>query len=126
MPTIRSSKQAPKTHFNALIHSFTKAGKTLSAAATSPRPLVILTESEGSESLTEANIRKVFNNGEGLENLNVEIPIIDAFTWDDFTAAVDYALTPEIMETYDTLIIDSISEASVLALKHFMALNKDG
>lgn len=125
-PVIKSTHQSQKRYFNALVHSFTKAGKTLSTAATSPRPLVILTEPDGVETLSPENIVKVLGGPENYEVLNTEVNFIEAFDYPTATAALDWAMTDEGKKTYDTLIMDSLSEFTKLALAHFLPLNKDG
>lgn len=73
-------------------------GKT-PIATTAPRPLIID---------VEGRLRSVRNK---------EIPVLRVRTWKDFKEAIKIAQTPEWMDIYDTLIVDSISEIAELYLQ---------
>ncbi len=125
-PVIRSSKTSGKKHFSALIHSFSKAGKTLSASATSPKPVVLLTEPDGAESLTEENILKIFGDPANYENLNTEIDIIECFDWQTYSNTFDWLCDPAGgLNEYETWITDSISDLSRICLENCMKETKD-
>ena len=97
-------------------------GKTMLAATAAPfRPLIILTEKTGDESLQRSNIEAVF--GAGREDILYEIDIIHAFTKDTFLEAVRFA---NDSSDHNLIIFDSGSKASRLILKEEKRNYADG
>lgn len=109
-------------------------GKSM-LAATAPKPLVILTEPGGADSLTEDNIIKVFGPPVSVQQMAktlmtedkmpkekaeayakalqicYDIPRIEAFTKIALDEAIDFVCSSEAAE-YETIILDSGTKAS--------------
>lgn len=100
------------TYKKIAIHGKAGIGKTLLAATAAPfKPLVIVTEKTGEESLQPATIEEVF--GAGRSDILYDIDYLEAYEPDDFEKAVDFAMKSE----HDLIIFDSFSKASRLILK---------
>lgn len=123
MIQIKSSTQvAAQTFKKVCIHGPSGVGKTMLAATLAPfRPLVILTEVTGDESLSPDNISRVF--GPGREDILYAVDIIEAFTPDVFEAAIDYAIKSS---KHDVIVFDSLSKGSRLILKEAKRTNAHG
>lgn len=83
-------------------------GKTM-LAATATKPIVILTERTGATCLSAANINKVF----GKDAVTTNIPVVEAYTVEDFEEAVNTLMSDD---RFDTIFIDSASELSKMVL----------
>lgn len=104
------------------IHGQSGVGKTMLAATAAPfKPLIILTEKTGAESLEPSNIEEVF--GAGREDILYEIDMIEAYDKDAFMEAVEYA---NASKNHDLIIFDSGSKASRLILKEAKKNYADG
>lgn len=120
---IKSTAQtAALTAKKVCIHGPSGIGKTLLAATAAPfRPLIILTEKTGDESLTPHSIAKIF--GKDREDILYAIDIIEAYNVEDFTAAVEFA---NESTDHDLIIFDSASKASRIILKDAKGNYADG
>ena len=120
---IRSSLNVAAQNFKKVcIHGESGCGKTMLAATAAPfKPIIILTERTGDESLHPDNIAKVF--GAGRSDILYEIPIIEAFEPAEFEEAVNFVTESS---DYDLVIFDSLSKASRLILKGAKGDYKDG
>ena len=117
MPTIQSSnKMAGKGGVKIAVHSAAGMGKTM-LAATCPKPVIILTERTGADSLSEANIRDVYGDKKGI---TYDIPIVEAYNVPDMEAAIEMCRTDK---RFETIIFDSVSEMSKLKLKAELPLH---
>ena len=104
------------------IHGQSGIGKTMLAATAAPfKPLIILTEKTGAESLQPSNIEAVF--GKGQEDILYEIDIIEAYDKDAFMEAVEFA---NKSKDHDLIMFDSGSKASRLILKEAKKNYADG
>jgi hypothetical protein len=104
------------------IHGQSGIGKTMLAATAAPfRPLIILTEKTGAESLQPSNIRAVF--GEGREDILYEMDILEAYDSETFVEAVALA---NASTDHDLIVFDSGSKASRLILKEAKKNYADG
>jgi hypothetical protein len=104
------------------IHGQSGIGKSMLAATAAPfKPLIILTEKTGDESLTPSTIEHVF--GAGREDILYEIDIIEAFEPDTFVEAVEFANNSD---DHNLIIFDSLSKGSRLILKNAKAENAHG
>ena len=104
------------------IHGQSGVGKTMLAATAAPfKPLIILTEKTGDETLTPHCITQVF--GENREDILYAIDIIEAFEPEQFTEAVKFAIESE---DHDLIIFDSMSKGSRLILKQAKRENAHG
>ena len=90
------------------VHGAAGMGKTM-LAATCRKPLVILTEETGADSLGKENILRVFPDE---KLITTDIDFLPAYTPSKFKEATEIALKSE----YETIIFDSISEACKLLL----------
>lgn len=113
--TLKSTAQTSADTYKKLcIHGQSGVGKTmLAATAAGFRPLIIMTEKNGDESLTPENIIEVF--GADQDDILYDIPIIQAFEPEDFQEAVQFAIASS---DHDLIIFDSMSKGSRLILKH--------
>lgn len=104
------------------VHGQSGIGKTMLAASAAPfKPLIILTEKTGDESLTRHCIEQVF--GKGREDILYEIDLIEAFEPEEFKEAVKFAIdSPD----HDLIIFDSMSKGSRLILKQAKSENAHG
>lgn len=120
---IKSTRQTAALAFKKLlIHGQSGIGKTMLAATAAPfKPLIILTEKTGDESLTPGCIEDVF--GPDRDDILYEMDIIEAFNSEDFTAAVAMANNST---DHDLVIFDSASKASRLILKAAKGEYADG
>lgn len=121
--TIKSSRQvAAMNHKKICIHGPSGVGKTMLAATLGGRkPLVILTERTGDESLHPSNIEKVF--GANRTDILYDIDIIEAFEPDAFESALNYALNST---EHDVIFFDSLSKGSRLILRNAKRTNAHG
>lgn len=120
---IKSTRETAALAFKkVLIHGQSGIGKTMLAATAAPfKPLIILTEKTGDESLTPGCIADVF--GADRDDILYEMDIIEAFNSDDFAEAVKFANeSPD----HDLIIFDSASKASRLILKTAKGSYADG
>jgi hypothetical protein len=118
-PVIKSSNSmAGAGGIKIAIHSAAGMGKTM-LAATCPKPVVILTERTGADSLSEANIRAVFGDKKGI---TYDIPVVEAYTIPDIEEAIEMCRTDK---RFDTIVFDSVSEMSKLKLKAELPLHKN-
>lgn len=117
---VRSSKTiSNKGGVKIAVHSEAGQGKTM-LAASCPKPVVILCERTGADSLTEENILDVWGDKKGI---TTDIPIIEAYTSKDIEAAIDFVRESD---DYETVIFDSVSEMSKIRLKEILPNHKDG
>lgn len=120
---IKSTRDTAALTFKKIcIHGQSGVGKTMLAATAAPfKPLIILTEKTGDETLSPSCIEGVF--GEGREDILYSIDIIEAFEPDAFQEAVRFAIdSPD----HDLIIFDSMSKGSRLILKQAKAENSHG
>lgn len=112
---LKSTAQTSAETFKKLcIHGQSGIGKSMLSATAYPfKPLIILTEKTGDESLTPENIIEVF--GADQSDILYEMDIIQAFEPDEFSEAVQYAIEST---DHDLIIFDSMSKVSRLILKH--------
>jgi hypothetical protein len=104
-----------------VIHGPSGVGKTLLAATSPPfRPLVILTEKTGEESLSPPAIAACF--GANNPSYLYDIPFVEAYDQKSFEEAIAFAKTSD----HDLIIFDSISKASRWILKAEKAVSKNG
>jgi hypothetical protein len=109
----RTSQAAAMTFKKIAIHGRAGIGKTMLFATAAPyKPLVIFTEKTGEESLQPEAIAKI--HGSGRSDILYDVDYIEAYTPEDFQAAVQYAMTSD----HDLIGFDSFSKASRLILKH--------
>ena len=120
---LKSSRTVAAQNFKKIcIHGVSGVGKTMLAATCAPyRPLVILTEQTGDESLHPTNIAKVF--GKDRSDILYELDIIEAFTPDAFEDAVNFAVKSN---EHDLIVFDSLSKGSRLILKQAKRENAHG
>lgn len=120
---IKSTATVAENTFKKLcIHGFPGLGKTMLAATAAPfKPVIILTEKTGAESLTPSNIQKVF--GRNRADILYDIPIIEAYTPDNLEKALDLVVGNA---DFDLIIVDSGSKMSRLILKAAKGEFKDG
>jgi hypothetical protein len=117
-----TAQTAELTHKKMCIHGQSGIGKTMLAATAAPfKPLIILTEKTGDETLQRSNIEAVF--GKDREDILYEIDIIEAFDKDTFMEAVEFA---NKSKEHDLIIFDSGSKASRLILKEAKKNYADG
>lgn len=113
---------AAQTFKKVCVHGPSGVGKTMLAATAAPyRPLVILTEVTGDESLSPENIAKVF--GPDREDILYQVDIIEAFDPSAFEEAVNFAIQSD---EHDLIIFDSLSKGSRLILKEAKRTNAHG
>lgn len=118
-----SKKLTHKGGVKIAVHSAAGMGKTM-LAASCPKPVVILCERTGADCLTEKNIRDVWErDGELRKGIVTDIPIIEAYTTKDIEAAIDYC---RASDDYETIVFDSVSEASKIRLKEELPNHKNG
>lgn len=116
---LRSSKDiSNKGGVKIAVHSKAGQGKTM-LAASSPKPVVILCERTGADSLTERNIREVWGDKKGV---SYDIPIIEAYTTAEIEEAIDYVRSSD---KFETVIFDSVSEMSKIRLKEELPNHKN-
>lgn len=109
-----TAQTSADTYKKICIHGMSGVGKTLLAATSAPfKPLIILTEKTGDESLTPENIEEVF--GKDRKDILYDMDIIQAFEPDQFSEAVDFAIKSK---DHNLIIFDSMSKVSRLILKH--------
>jgi len=120
---IKSTAQVAEDEAKKLcIHGQSGIGKTMLAATAAPfKPLIILTEKTGDESLQPSNIQKVF--GSDRSDILYEMDIIEAYDSDTFSEAVQFA---NASTEHDLIIFDSASKASRLILKESKKNYVDG
>ena len=120
---IKSTAQTAALAFKKIcIHGQSGVGKTMLAATAAPfKPLIILTEKTGDETLTPECIADVF--GPDREDILYAIDIIEAFDPEQFKEAVQYAIDST---EHDLIIFDSMSKGSRLILKQAKAENAHG
>lgn len=108
----KTAQSAAMTFKKIAIHGRSGIGKTTLAATAAPfNPLVIVTEKTGEESLQPAAIEAVY--GKNTPGILYDIDYVEAYTPEDFEAAVKYATK----SPHDLIIFDSFSKASRLILK---------
>ena len=95
------------------IYSGAGVGKTMTAAATSPDPLVIMTERGGEASLSKRNIEKVY--GKDTPGINYDVPIIQAYTSSQVDEAIKYAKASD----HKTIVFDSGTELSKILFRYY-------
>lgn len=116
---VRSSKTiSNKGGIKIAVHSKAGMGKTM-LAASCPKPVVILCERTGADSLTERNIREVWGDKKGI---TYDIPIIEAYTPAEIEEAIDFV---RASDDYETIIFDSVSEMSKIMLKEELPNHKN-
>lgn len=117
-----TAQTAELTYKKICIHGQSGIGKTMLAATAAPfRPLIILTEKTGDESLQKSNIEKVF--GKDRSDVLYEIDIIEAFEPEQFKEAIQFATASK---DHDIVIFDSMSKGSRLILKQAKSENSHG
>jgi hypothetical protein len=117
-----TSRPSDEIYKKIAIHGRSGIGKTmLAATAAGFKPLIILTEKTGDESLQPESIRKVF--GPDRADILYEIDLIEAYEPDEFEQAVQFA---QESEDHDLVIFDSFSKASRLILKVAKSKYTDG
>lgn len=115
---VKSSNQlVGKGGIKIAVHSAAGMGKTM-LAATAPNPIVIMTERTGVDSLSEENIRDIYGDQKGI---TYDIPIIEAYTPKAIEEAIEYCRNSD----YETIFLDSVSEASKLRLKEELPNHKN-
>jgi hypothetical protein len=121
--TIKSTAQVAEDEAKKLcIHGQSGIGKTMLAATAAPfKPLIILTEKTGAESLQPSNIEAIF--GKGQADILYEVDVIEAYDRDAFMEAVQFA---NASAEHDLIIFDSGSKASRLILKDAKKNYADG
>lgn len=107
MITLKSTAQtALQTYKKLIIHGQSGIGKTMLAATAAPfKPLIILTEKTGDESLQPSAIVEAF--GADREDILYDIDLIEAFDPDTFEEAIRYAIDSE---DHNLVIFDSMSK----------------
>lgn len=116
-----TAKSAAMTWKKIAVHGPSGIGKTLLAATCAPfKPLVIVTEKTGEESLQPASIIKAF--GAERSDILYDIDYLEAYTPEDFEQALKFAEKSD----HDLVIFDSLSKASRLILKAAKAENTHG
>jgi hypothetical protein len=120
---IKSTAQVAEDEAKKLcIHGQSGIGKTMLAATAAPfKPLIILTEKTGAESLQPSNIEAVF--GKGQEDILYEVDVIEAYDSETFIEAVTFA---NASTDHDLIVFDSGSKASRLILKEAKKNYADG
>tara|TARA_A200000159_G_scaffold19571_2_gene16170 strand:- start:1938 stop:2690 length:753 start_codon:yes stop_codon:yes gene_type:complete len=119
MPRVKSANDlAGKGGVKCAIYSDAGGGKTL-LAATAPRPLVIMVEKTGADSLTTENIKRVYGDQ---KKITYDVPVIEAHTVEQFDEAVNFVRESK---DYDTIIVDSMSELSKIRLKDELPHHKN-
>lgn len=104
------------------IHGQSGIGKTMLAATAFPfKPLIILTEKTGDETLTPSCIEGAF--GKDQPDILYAIDIIEAYEPEDFVEAVEFAINSS---DHDLIIFDSMSKGSRLILKQAKSENAHG
>lgn len=123
MITLKSTAQtALQTYKKLIIHGQSGIGKTMLAATAAPfKPLIILTEKTGDESLQPSAIVEAF--GADREDILYDIDLIEAFDPDTFEEAIRYAIDSE---DHNLVIFDSMSKGSRLILKAAKSENSHG
>lgn len=123
MITLKSTAQtALQTYKKLIIHGQSGIGKTMLAATAAPfKPLIILTEKTGDESLQHSAIVEAF--GADREDILYDIDLIEAFDPDTFEEAIRYAIDSE---DHNLVIFDSMSKGSRLILKAAKSENSHG
>lgn len=120
---IKSSAQtAALTTKKICIHGQSGVGKTMLAATAAPfKPLIILTEKTGDESLSVHGIEQAF--GKSREDILYAVDLIEAFEPSEFKDAIEFAInSPD----HDLIIFDSMSKGSRLILKQAKSENAHG
>lgn len=120
---LKSTAQTSADTFKKIcIHGQSGIGKSmLAATAAGFKPLIILTEKNGDESLSPDNIEEVF--GKGREDILYAVDIIQAFEPGEFEEAVKFAIDSK---DHDVIIFDSMSKGSRLILKQAKSENTHG
>lgn len=120
---IKSSRQvAAQNQKKICIHGPSGVGKTsLVATLGGRKPLVILTERTGDESLNPDNIVKMF--GANRPDILYDIDIIEAFEPNAFERALNFALNST---EHDLIFFDSLSKGSRLILRNAKKTNAHG
>jgi hypothetical protein len=104
------------------IHGQSGIGKTMLAATAAPfKPLIILTEKTGDETLAPQSIVAAF--GADRADILYDIDLIEAFEPEQFTEAVRFAIEST---DHDLIIFDSMSKGSRLILKQAKRENAHG
>lgn len=117
-----TAQTAELTYKKICIHGQSGIGKTMLAATAAPfKPLIILTEKTGDESLQPFNIESTF--GKGREDILYAIDIIEAFEPEQFKEAIRFAIDSS---DHDLIIFDSMSKGSRLILKQAKSENAHG
>ena len=116
-----TAKAAAMTWKKICIHGQAGIGKTMLAATAAPfKPLIILTERTGEESLQPASIEAAF--GKKQKDIVYDLDYIEAYDPASFEEAVNFALSSD----HDLVIFDSFSKASRLILKAAKINNAHG
>lgn len=100
-----------------LVYGISGVGKTM-LSATAPAPIVISAE-RGLLSLNRANQQKVFGKF-------VDVPVIQATTLADFEEAFRLVATDARFKSFETIVLDSISEIAEKILIGCKESNRDG
>lgn len=140
---IKSSAKLVHTHFKVGIYGLPHTGKTC-LVPTCPKPLILLTEETGTNSLSEKNITSIFGkpqshaelvkwamsaDGYGMKKpeaeayaaaaaITYDVPRIEIFEYAKVKETIAWLKTPAA-DAYDTIVVDSASELSSMLLKHF-------
>lgn len=120
---LRSTAQTSAETFKKIcVHGQSGIGKTMLAATAAPfKPLIILTEKTGDESLQPSAIVEAF--GADRDDILYDIDIIQAFDPDQFEEAVQFAIDSD---EHNLIIFDSMSKGSRLILKAAKLENAHG
>jgi len=144
---IKSSKTSAKTWRKFIIYGRPGKGKTM-ITPTCPKPILLLTEPGGADSLTERNIKSVFGEPqtpaqikarllkEGCPEkeadalskalvISYDIPRLEIFDLAALKEAIAWLKSPAAAE-YQTVVMDSLSAASKLLLAHHETKTKHG
>jgi AAA domain len=103
------------------IHGRAGAGKTALAATALPlKPLVIITERSGEETLQPSTIESIY--GPSREDILYDLDYVEAYSPEEFEEAVAFAKTSD----HNLIIFDSFSKAARLILKQAKSENAHG
>ena len=105
--TVNNTKNLSNDKINILVYGNAGIGKTCLIPSL-PRPIVL--------------------NAEGglLSIMGADIPYINIRSMKDLDDAFDYLTKPDVMNTYDSICLDSISEIAEICLNEEMEKTKDG
>lgn len=101
------------------MHGKPGSGKTLSAA-TAPKPIILMTEPQGEDSLSSTNIEKTF--GAGRPDISYEIALLKAYTAPDLEEALTFLESSPDMAHFDTVFADSGSKISKIYMDKYANL----